>query len=138
MPEQWFVFALVLGLFVVVFPTIWCGVVLLLAWIGGWHALAKAYPARIAPHGHAFPSVSGRVGIVSYRHTLSVHVAPEGLFLSTAIFFRIGHPPLLIPWQAIHSQRRVSFLWLQAVAFDVGTPAIANVQLPRDVFDAKG
>jgi hypothetical protein len=52
--------------------------------------------------------------------------------------FRIGHKTLLIPWHEIHSQEAVRFLWYQAVSFHVGQPSKGRIQLPRQVFEAKG
>lgn len=131
-------FALVIGLFIVVFPVFWCLIVLLLSYVGGWQRLSKVYASDIEPHGQAFPWISGRIGVVSYRNCLTVHVAPEGLFLSMPFIFRIGHKTLLIPWHAIHSQDAVRFLWLQMVRFHVGQPSMGCIQLPQHVLEARG
>lgn len=130
--------ALVVGLFIVVFPTFWCLIVLLLSYVGGWQRLSKVHASTISPHGRAFHWISGGIGIVSYRNCLTVHVAPEGLFLSMPFIFRIGHKTLLIPWQAIHSQEAARFLWAQAVRFQVGQPSQGQIQLPSHVLEAQG
>src|SRR5262245_49948596 len=113
---------LVIGLFFTIFPMFWCAIVLLLSFIGGWRRLAEKYATDKEPKGKAFRYQQGMVGVTSYKGTLHVHVAPEGLYLSVPIFFRVGHPPLLIPWSAIHSQELASILWYKAMKFQVGTP----------------
>jgi hypothetical protein len=137
MTEQTQITLLVIGLFVVVFPMFWCSIVMLLSFVGGWRNLAEKYATDKEPKGHAFRWVNGSVGVVSYKNCLTAHVAPEGLFLSVPIFFRIGHKPLFIPWKAIHSQQSSTFLWYKAVRFEVGQPTIARVQLPAKVMDAR-
>jgi hypothetical protein len=128
--------ALVIALFLAVFPTLWCLVVLLLSVVGGWRRLGAAYAATSLPHGTEFHWQTGGVGVVSYRNCLSVHVAPEGLFLSLPWMFRIGHRTLLIPWQEIHSRTPVRFLWRRSVRFQVGAPPVASILLPQHVIDA--
>lgn len=129
------VVALVL-LSIVVFPVFWCLIVLLISFVGGWQRLSKVYAANVPPHGQEFSWQTGRVGLASYRNCLNVHVAPEGLFLSMPFIFRIGHKPLLIPWHEIHSPEAVRFLWVQAIGFQVGLPAMGRILLPRPVFEA--
>ena len=123
---------------IVAIPLFWCLVVLLLSHVSGWQRLSRGYESKVPPHGKAFLGQSGSVGPVSYRNCLTVHVAPEGLFLSVPFFFRIGHKALLIPWSAIHTEETVKFLWHRAVRFEVGRPSSAQIRLPPQILEARG
>lgn len=129
--------AVVIGLFILVFPTFWCMIVLLLSYAGGWQRLSKVYASTTQPHGKAFHGISGGVGIVSYRNCLTIHVAPEGIFLSLPFIFRIGHQTLLVPWHAIHSQEAARFRWTDAVKFQVGFPSQGQILLPQRVLEGR-
>lgn len=128
--------ALVAGL-VIAIPAFWCAVVFALAIFGGWRTLAASYATHESPHGRRFAGESGSVGGVSYRNSLTVYVAPEGLFLTVPLFLRFGHAPLLIPWSAITNQRRVKFLWRETTTFQAGSAPATQVSLSPAIFAAR-
>jgi hypothetical protein len=128
--------ALVTGLLVAI-PAFWCLVVLALSYVSGWQKLAASYLARETPRGTRFSGQSGSVGSVSYRSCLTVHVAPDGLFLATPFFFRFAHKPLFIPWSAIRNQKRKKFLWHEAMSFEVGPAPAASLRLPTRIFEER-
>ncbi len=80
---------------------------------------------------------SGSVGRVSYRSCLTVHRSAEGLFLSVLLPFRPGHPPLFIPWNAVRNATSRRILWVERVAFEVGSPGLASVQLSPKIFEGR-
>ncbi len=127
--------ALIVVLFPLVFGTIWCGVVLLVSRIGGWHRLAQHYARDEAPSGPRYRFQSGSIGLMSYRHTLDLTVTPAGLYLSVIWPFRIGHPSLFIPRAAFHDPRPGLSLFARATRVAVGQPPIAHLQLPSAVVD---
>jgi hypothetical protein len=45
--------------------------------------------------------------------------AEDALYLSILFLFRIGHPPLCIPWKEIQ-MRRTKFLWFRFVILTLG------------------
>jgi len=114
----------------------WCGVCYLLSIVGGWQRMASTYAARREPHGTSFWWQTGSVGLVSYKGTLNIHVAQEGLFLSVPLLFRIGHRPLLVPWQAINQVEHRQFLWARSTKFQVGTPSVGSIRIPSKVYEA--
>ena len=122
---------LVVGLLAAL-PAFWCVVVLALSYASGWQTLAASYAASELPRGTRFAGQSGSVGMVSYRNSLTVHVAPDGLFLATPLIFRPGHKPLFIPWSAIRNQRTTKFLWHEATRFEVGS---TEMRLPGRIFE---
>lgn len=123
-------------LFLPTFPILWCGVCWLLAQLGGWAALAPRYATHLTPRGTPFRWQDARFGWVSYNNVLQIDVAREGLFLSLPWLFRLGHPPLLLPWHAIHDVSTQRFLWLRVVRFGVEQPPLARISLPAKVFEA--
>ena len=67
----------------------------------GWRNWARAYPAPSrAPHVR-FLMRSGYVGRARYGSALNLGVSNEGLHLSVPLLFRIGHPPVVVPWSDI-------------------------------------
>ncbi len=78
----------------------------------------------------------GRVGWVNYNNCLTVHVASDGMYLLLWAPFRIGHPPLFLPWEAMHSATTRRILWVETVCVDIGSPTVARVELLRKIFDA--
>lgn len=127
------------ALFVVLFPFffvgMWCAVSLVLSTIGGWRRLAESFPARGQPSGKRFFMQGGKVGLVTYSACLTIYSSSEGLYLSVWLPFRLGHPPLFIPWNAARNVATRRFLWAESVVFDVGSPGIATLQLSRKVFE---
>lgn len=92
-------------MFVILFPlffvVIWSGVVLLLSWVGGWRALAASYRATQPFTGEQFRARVGWMRGTRYRGVLSLGADSMGLSLSVFPLFRMGHPPLFIPWSDI-------------------------------------
>src|SRR5262249_14018419 len=99
--------------------------------------LAVNYGTDKPPRGTAFSWQSGYVGLVRYGNVLNIHVAPEGLYLSVMWLFRLGHRPLLLPWDAVHDVQTRQVLWHTLTQFRVGSPSVATVQIPSRVFEAK-
>ena len=91
--------------FVLVFGLIWVGVLTLLSRMGGWHGLAKEFPAtgRIqGPDSIMHRWCSARLSLfVNYNNCLTLIISERGLYMRTNIFLRYGHRPLLIPREAI-------------------------------------
>lgn len=91
---------------VIVFPVffigIWSGVCYLIAAIGGWQGLARKYEtAKDTPVDQKFTGQYGKFGLSNYKYTLTVGFSSNGLFFANNPLFRIGHPPMLIPWSTV-------------------------------------
>ena|SRR5436190_1456489 len=124
-----------LVLFPFIFVGMWCAVSLIRSRVGGWRRLAESFPARSLPSGKRFFMQGGKVGQVTYNGCLTIHNSREGLYLSAWLPFRLGHPPLFIPWDAIRNPRIHRFLWAESVVFDVGSPSVATLRLSRKIFE---
>ena len=126
---------LLIGPFLLFFVGMWCGTSFLLAAMGGWRRLAESFRAGDEPSGRFFFMQSGKVGLVNYASCLTIYSAPNGFYLSVWLPFRLGHPPLFIPWSAIRNATTRRFLWFERVEFDVGSPSVATLQLSKKVFE---
>ena len=117
----------------VLFAPGWCLASLATSHMSGWQRLATIYAARTPPVGRMV-NTSGKLGDIWLPGGLNVHMTADGLFLSVMSAFRIGHKPLFIPWSAMQQigQKR-EFLWREGVQFEIGTPRVATMWLPKRV-----
>jgi hypothetical protein len=94
------------------FVALWIGITAFLSWWGGWATLARAYPMTTECEGprwrfrtvlvrHANP-LRGAI----YRSSVTLRVNARGLCLAVGPLFRVGHPPLFIPWADVRIETR--------------------------------
>lgn len=98
--------------FFLAFAGLWIGISITLAWIGGWTSLAQVYRLTESFEGDRrwFQSAQMRWR-VNYGSCLIVGANAKGLYLAILFPFRIGHPPLFIPWGDISIRRKEGFLF---------------------------
>ena len=95
-------------LFLLLSPIFWSGIIAGIAYLGGWHALARHFRLeqttfRIsdAADGKRFRCASMSMGPknfpTNYGNCLTIRVHSEGIDLKVWPIFRILHPPLRIP-----------------------------------------
>jgi hypothetical protein len=120
---------------IVLFGSLWTGIVYFMARFGGWKRLAERYAANAPPvGGTVMRGATGMVGFTNYKRVLTIIVIRDGLYIETSRIFRMFHPPIFIPWHEIHNAAPVTFVFRQYVAFDIGAPKIASMRLPLPVF----
>jgi hypothetical protein len=114
------------------FPVFWCAVLWLIARLGGWRALAVAYPDRQAvDEAHVFriedePSDTSQRQFrwqsltmgpqyfpTNYGSCVNVDIGERGVRLRVSLPFRLFHAPVLLPWSAIEGceSQRVMLFW---------------------------
>jgi hypothetical protein len=109
--------ALIVGVWLLVFPLFWLGVTGLLSIVGGWRELSASYamdPAawKTMPAQTTTGALQRFLLPVNYSHTLRVHVRDDGFALAPVRVFRFMHPPLFIPWTAVREcQDRTLLFW---------------------------
>lgn len=93
------------------FAGMFIGVSYLLSAMGGWSTLANDYRTDAPFAGALLRMRSGQLGMVNYGACLNLGSSAEGLYLSTMFLFRLGHPPLFIPWSDVehHDTKRWFF-----------------------------
>jgi hypothetical protein len=89
--------------FFLLFVAFWTAICLGMAHVG-WAKLARCYRAYESFDGEKRFFRSAQVGRSSYRNCLTTGVSPRALHLSVLLPFRVGHPPLQIPWGDISAQ----------------------------------
>jgi hypothetical protein len=127
------------ALFFPLFVAFWCSMCFALSFLSGWRALAKHYRATqpFAVDRWRFRSAS--ISGVSYGGTLTLGADEQGLFISVMFPFRLGHPPLFIPWSEVHSvgKFRQLFLTMEILHFLKAPSVVFKVsqRLARAVSD---
>lgn len=64
---------------------------------------------------------------------MNVCISPMGLYLSVLPIFRVGHPPLLIPWREIQVIQKRFSIFGSRTAVSIGIPEVAAVVLPDKI-----
>jgi hypothetical protein len=114
-----------LALCILLFVAFWCAVLVLISALIGWRALAARFRSDSAPCGDLrtagpwFATVYMR-GWTHYSGVIRMTAAGDALYLSVLMPFRVGHPPLRIPWDEIAFTRTRRFLQ-NFVALTLGT-----------------
>jgi hypothetical protein len=85
------------------FVAFWTAICLGMAHLG-WAKLARYYRAWESFDGQRQFFRSAQVGQSSYRNCLTMGASPRALHLSVFFLFRVGHPPLRIPWGDISAK----------------------------------
>jgi hypothetical protein len=89
-------------LFAVFFAATWVSVLYVIAMVSGWNTLSKHFCLKGQFYGEQRPFQSARMRYyVHFGNSLSVGADESGLYLAVFPIFRIGHPPLLVPWSEV-------------------------------------
>jgi hypothetical protein len=105
-------------LFPVFFLALWAGVHTLISWLGGWAALARSYLLTTEFDGRRwrFRSVvvchaANPLRHASYASCVTLGSNVRGLYRAVFPLFRIGHPPLFIPWADVRISKHEGMLF---------------------------
>lgn len=127
---------------VLIFIFCWVALSILIAKLSGWASLARHYRTDAPRDGirFRFQSAGMRFG-TNYGGCLTIGVQRTGLYLAVWFLFRVGHPPLIIPWQDITMTERKRF-FIRQVIFDFARcpniPFIINKRLADKISQEKG
>lgn len=86
------------------FIVFWCFVIWMISWMSGWQKLSRHFalkPSLLYGRKIHFFNTSGRFKQAGYNNVLKLAAIDRGLILKLNVLFRLGHNPLLIPWDAI-------------------------------------
>ena len=117
-------------LFPVFFFGVWALVGLLISSLSGWWVLASRFSTDEQPFGDVKTAGPLFYGIylrfwTHYSSVVRITAAHDALYLSVLFLFRIGHPPLRIPWNEIRFSATTYFL-RRYMVLTLGT----NEQIP--------
>lgn len=106
------------------FVILWCFISLIISFVSGWHALSNCFRSQTEPYGQTRTAGPFFYGVqmrfrTNYGNVIRLTAAEDALYLSILFLFRIGHPPLCIPWKEIQFSR-TKFLWLRYVVLTLG------------------
>lgn len=110
--------------FAIFFVTLWCLVCFMISLMGGWFSLSRRFRMQAEPYGEIrsagplFYRVKMRFR-VNYGNVIRLKAAEDALYLSILFLFRIGHPPLCIPWKEIQFSR-TKYFWRPYVVLTLG------------------
>ncbi len=127
----------------IVFPTIWIAACMVIGQVGGWAALAQQFEFREDFTGQRWRLQSARMRLwVRYGNCLTVGANPDGLYVAILFLFRVGHPPLFIPWREVSIAKKGGFLLIRYVELRLGhdllIPFRINESLANRLRDAAG
>jgi hypothetical protein len=96
--------------FPVFFVVLWCAVMAIVSYVGGWTILARQYRYSSEFVGERWRMQSAQMRWwMNYNNCLTLGSNETGLYLSIMPLFRFCHPPLLIPWAEISVSRQCRF-----------------------------
>lgn len=99
--------------FPVFFVLLWCVVGYVVSRFSGWSELAERYRAQAPFEGEVWRFQSAQMRyMMNYNNCLTFGASSEGLYLATLFLFRLGHPPLLVPWGELEIQQEKRFFFV--------------------------
>lgn len=108
----------------------------LFARAGGYEALAQRFPAAGEPAGALRAQTVMLANTVAYKRCVTLAASPQGLYLRP-------RPPLgsplaaaLIPWAQVTRVERATLYWQSAVRLVIGEPAVGEVTVLAEVYEA--
>ena len=127
-------------LFLIAFTALWILMCIAFSMWGGWSQLTDRYRGTLskAKAKWRFESASMR-RMAAYPGCLKFSVGREGLGISILFLFRVGHPPLLIPWTDITthtSESRIIKKVRLEFAKEPNVPLTISLKLARRIRDA--
>ena len=122
--------------FLLFFLALWICITLLISIIGGWRLMSKAYRTGFSFDGRKLRMKSGGMRWrTNYVACLTIGANREGLFLAVFPIFRIGHPPLFIPWNDISTEDRNQPVFFPTVKFIFGKCPNVHLVLSKKLAD---
>jgi len=104
-----------------IFPFFWCAVLWLIGQLSGWSLLAQKFRLTSSFPGECWSWQSARMRWgANYGSCLTAGADATGLYLRVMIFFRAGHPPLLLPWHEISVRKRGKTVFFRYVELSLG------------------
>jgi hypothetical protein len=106
-----------------IFPFFWCFICYLISRFGGWHELAEKFEDNRQHEGQKFYMKSGGLSSgwppASYNNMLNATVTASGFQLKVFPLFRVGHPPLFLPYARISECRAITRFFSRSVEIQV-------------------
>jgi hypothetical protein len=117
-----------------VFLALWCSVGFLVSFLTGWFSLSRRFKRQSEPYGETktagpfFYTIYMRFW-GHYSGVIRLTAASDALYASVLFLFRIGHPPLRIPWDEIRLSR-TKFLFRTYIVLTLGDEEQIPMRIP--------
>jgi hypothetical protein len=99
-------------IFFVFFVSVWLLVGLFLAQMSGWAQLARYYRPETVFEGERRRFRSSKMRwLTHYHNCLTAGADTKGLHLAVLFLFRVGHPPLFVPWHDVMVRQGKKLFW---------------------------
>jgi hypothetical protein len=118
--------------YILIFIALWSCICHLISAAGGWRRLRRDYRAAAPFDGKKlwFKS-AGMRRWTNYNNCLVVGANKYGLYLAVLPIFRVGHPPLFIPWTDISTEAASRRLLPDVVIFSFAKQPDVPVIFPK-------
>jgi|HubBroStandDraft_2_1064218.scaffolds.fasta_scaffold198180_1 hypothetical protein len=119
---------------VIGFVALWCASCYLISFSAGWFALSRRFKKQSEPYGEIrsagpfFYTVYMRFWC-HFTCLISLTAASDALYVSILFPFRIGHPPLRIPWDEIRFSR-TKYFFRTYIALTLGNEEKIPLRIP--------
>jgi len=125
--------------YILLFIILWICVCKLISATGGWRILARDYRANSLFDGQKLWLKSATMRRwTNYNNCVNIGANNYGLYLSVLPLFRVGHPPLFIPWADISTKAASRRLLPDVVKFSFAkqpeVPVILSKKLAGRIF----
>jgi hypothetical protein len=98
--------------FFISFVLLWIAVGFIVAQLSGWAELAHHYRATNRFEGRKLRFRSSKMRLnMQYNNCLTVGLNAQTMYLAVLLPFRIGHPPLTIPWNEVTTATGKTLWW---------------------------
>ncbi len=111
-------------------PIAWVLVSFVMARMSGWSLLAKHYAGGQFVSEETARFRTATLGPIQYHSLITFGVNEQGLRMAVPLIFRLGHPPLVIPWSEMHRIELDNRLYSQRIKASIGKPTIVRAALP--------
>ena len=124
-----------LASFAILFAPLWCANRFYVSFVSGWLTLSRRSRKQSEPHGEikttrpAFSLIFMRFWS-HYGSVIQVFAAQDALYALVFFLFRIGHPPLRIPWNEIKLGRTKCF-WRTYIVLTLGSEEMIPMRISQ-------
>lgn len=106
--------------FALFFIAFWCAVCFLISLVTGWFSLSRRFKRQSEPYGETKKAGPFLYTVYMrrwshYSSVICLEAASDALYASVLFPFRVGHPPLRVPWNEIQFGRAKFFFRTYAV-----------------------
>ena len=134
-------------LFPFFFVGMWCFVCFIISRFG-WSAWAEIYRCDRQLQGKSYSGRSGQFNFQGcYNRALNVVLCEEGIGLSVMLPWRVGHPPLLLPWSKVVGVEEKNYFFFRILqitisdagkTFSFGLPISAKTEFETRALGFRG